>query len=86
MFQNERTWWFFMSLAGIIVSGFVGYKLAEHQFDLEHQGAQSRCYPTKHADAYVAKLGTDEFVCFREDYVKKKITKSLIVMPDRPLE
>jgi hypothetical protein len=69
-----------------VLSGVLGYQLAKHTYDLEHQGAQSRCYSTRHSDAYVAKLGTDEFVCFREDYVKKKITKSLIVMPDRPLE
>ena len=86
MNQSERTWWFVMSLAGVVVSGFLGFRIAEYNYNLEHQGAQSRCYSTKHADAYVAKLGTDEFVCFREDYVKKKITKSLIVMPDRPLE
>jgi hypothetical protein len=86
MNHTERTIWFIGGLTSTIVSGFLGYRLSSHFNDLEHQGAQSRCYSTKHADAYVAKIGPEDFVCFREDNNRKKITKSLIVLPDRPLE
>lgn len=84
--NTERTIWLLGSIAAVALSGVIGYRLSTYYNDVEHQGAQSRCYSTKHSDAYVAKLGTDDFVCFREDYHRKKITKSLIVMPDRPLE
>jgi len=86
MSNTERIIWLLGSIAAVALSGVIGYRLSTYYNDVEHQGAQSRCYSTRHSDAYVAKLGTDEFVCFREDYNRKKITKSLIVMPDRPLE
>ena len=86
MSNTERTIWLLGSISAVALSGVIGYRLSNHFNDIEHQGAQSRCYSTRHSDAYVAKLGTDEFVCFREDYNRKKITKSLIVLPDRPLE
>ena len=72
-------------VALVTVSGALGYSINEYYHQREHEAAVSRCYSTRSVDAYVSKLGTDEFVCFREDN-RKKITKSLIVMPDRPLE
>lgn len=65
-----------------ISSGVLGYGLSTLQHQREHEDAVSRCYSTKSVDAYVSKLGTDEFVCFKEDVNRKRISKSLIVMPD----
>jgi hypothetical protein len=86
MSNTERTIWLLGSISAVALSGVIGYRLSTHFNDIENQGAQSRCYSTKHSDAYVAKVGPDDFVCFREDYHRKKITKSLIVLPDRALE
>jgi hypothetical protein len=86
MTHTERTIWIFGSISAVALSGVIGYRLSSHLNDIEHQGAHSRCYSTRHSDTYVAKLGTDEYVCFREDHHRKKITKSLIVMPDRAME
>lgn len=86
MSNTERTIWLLGSVTAVALSGVIGYRLSTHFNDIENQGAQSRCYSTKHSDAYVAKVGPEDFVCFREDYHRKKITKSLIVLPDRPLE
>lgn len=72
-------------VALVTVSGGLGYSINEYYHQREHEAAVSRCYSTRSVDAYVSKLGTDEFVCFKEDN-RKKITKSLIVMPDRLLE
>lgn len=73
-------------VALVTLSGTLGYVINEFQHIRENEAAQSRCYSTKSVDAYAHRLGTDEYVCFREDHNRKKITKSLIVMPDRPLE
>lgn len=73
-------------VALVTLSGTLGYIISEFQHIREHEMASSMCIPKGHIDAYVAKLSTDEFVCFKEDINRKKITKSLIVMPDRPLE
>jgi hypothetical protein len=86
MTHTERTIWLLGSISAVALSGVIGYRLSSHFNDIENQGAQSRCYSTKHSDAYVAKIGPEDFVCFREDNNRKKITKSLIVLPDRPLE
>ena len=73
-------------VALVTVSVTLGYTISEFSHIREHETAQSMCIPKGHIDAYVSKLGTDEYVCFREDHNRKKITKSLIVMPDRPME
>lgn len=73
-------------VALVTLSGTLGYVINEFSHIRENEAAQSRCYSTKSVDAYVHRLGTDEYVCFREDHNRKKITKSLIVMPDRPLD
>lgn len=69
-----------------IVSAYGGYLYSRHAYDLEHQSAFNLCYSTKTIDAYVSKLGEDEFVCFKEDFIRKKITKSAIVLQNRPLD
>ena len=73
-------------VALVTLSGTLGYTISEFSHIREHETAQSMCIPKGHIDAYVSKLGEDEYVCFREDHNRKKITKSLIVMPDRPLD
>lgn len=73
-------------VALVTVAGALGYSISEFKHSQEHTEASSRCYSTRSVDAYISKLGTDEYVCFREDINRKKITKSLIVMPDRPFD
>lgn len=73
-------------VALVTVSGVLGYTISEFQHIREHEIAQSMCIPKGHIDAYVSKLGTDEFICFKEDTTRKKITKTLIVLPNRPLD
>lgn len=75
-----------LPVALVTVSGTLGYTLNEYQHQLEQNLASSMCIPKGHIDAYVSKLGTDEFICFKENINTKKITKSLLVLPDRPLE
>ena len=73
-------------VALVTLSGTLGYIISEFKHIREHELATSMCIPKGHIDAYVSKLGEGEFVCFKEDINRKKISKSLIVMPDRPLE
>ena len=73
-------------VALVTVSGTLGYTISEFQHIREHELASSMCIPKGHIDAYVSKLGDGEFVCFKEDINRKKISKTLIVLPDRPME
>ena len=73
-------------VALVTVSGALGYTISEFKHIREHELATSMCIPKGHIDAYVSKLGEGEFVCFKEDINRKKISKTLIVLPDRPLE
>ena len=59
----------------------LGYTYREMQYINEQAIAESRCYSRGSVDAYVSKLGEGEFVCFKEDINKKKISKTLIVLP-----
>lgn len=77
---------YILPVALVTLSGTLGYVINEFSHIRENEAASSRCYSTKSVDAYVHRLGADEYVCFREDINRKKITKSLIVMPDRPLD
>lgn len=60
----------------------LGYTYREMQYINEHADAESRCYSRGSVDAYVSKLGEGEFVCFKEDINRKKISKTLIVLPN----
>ena len=73
-------------VALVTLSGTLGYVINEFQHIREHEMASSMCIPKGHIDAYVSKLGEGEFVCFKEDINRKKISKTLIVLPDRPME
>ena len=73
-------------VALVTLSGTLGYIISEFKHIREHELAASMCIPKGHIDAYVSKLGEGEFVCFKEDINRKKISKTLIVLPDRPLE
>ena len=73
-------------VALVTLSGTLGYIISEFQHIREHELASSMCSPKGHIDAYVSKLGEGEFVCFKEDINRKKISKTLIVLPDRPME
>ena len=73
-------------VALVTLSGSLGYTISNFMHTREHEIASSMCIPKGHIDAYVSKLGEDEFICFKENINTKKITKSLIVLPDRPLE
>ena len=73
-------------VALVTLSGTLGYIISEFKHIREHELASSMCIPKGHIDSYVSKLGEGEFVCFKEDINRKKISKTLIVLPDRPLE
>lgn len=73
-------------VALVTLSGTLGYIISEFKHIREQEMASSMCIPKGHIDAYVSKLGEGEFVCFKEDINRKKISKTLIVLPDRPLE
>jgi hypothetical protein len=60
----------------------IGYHYREMKYISEHADAESRCYSKGSLDAYVSKVGAGEFVCFKEDINRKKISKTLIVLPD----
>ena len=75
-----------LPVALVTLSGTLGYIISEFKHIREHEMASSMCIPKGHIDAYVSKLGEGEFVCFKEDINRKKISKTLIVLPDRPLE
>jgi hypothetical protein len=69
-----------------IVSAYAGYLYSKHAYNLEHQSASNLCYSTKNIDAYVSRLGEDEYVCFKEDFVRKKIIKTSLVLQDKPMD
>lgn len=77
---------YLLPVALVTVSAGLGYSINELKHQQESALASSMCIPKGHIDAYVSKLGEDEFICFKENINTKKITKSLIVLPDRPLE
>lgn len=77
---------YILPVALVTVSGALGYTICNFMHIREHELASSMCIPKGHIDAYVSKLGEGEFVCFKEDINRKKISKTLIVLPDRPLE
>ena len=60
----------------------LGYTYREMQYINEHADAESRCYSRGSVDAYVSKVGEGEFICFKEDINRKKISKSLIVLSE----
>jgi len=60
----------------------LGYTYRELQYINEHADAESRCYSRGSVDAYVSKVGEGEFVCFKEDINRKKISKTLIVLSE----
>lgn len=68
------------------VSGALGYTINEFQHTQAESLAQSMCIPKGHINAYVSKDGEEDYVCFMEDKERKKITKSIIVLPNRPLD
>ena len=72
---------YFLPFVLVVLSFLLGFNYREMQYISEHAIAESRCYSKGHIDAYVSKLGEGEFVCFKEDINKKKISKTLIVLP-----
>lgn len=60
----------------------LGWCYHELQDRLEHSNAENLCFSKGHIDAYLSKVGEGDFVCFREDLNRKKITKSALVLPE----
>lgn len=62
-----------------VLSLVLGWCVHELQDRLEHSKAGNLCFSKGHVDAYLSKLDDGEFVCFREDLNRKRITKSALV-------
>jgi hypothetical protein len=71
---------FFAPLVLCVLSLMLGWCIHELQDRLEHSNASNLCFSKGHIDAYLSKLEDGEFVCFREDLNKKRITKSALVI------
>ncbi len=73
---------YYLPFVLVVLSFLLGFNYREMQYINEHADAESRCYSRGSVDAYVSKLGEGEFVCFKEDINRKKISKTLIVLPE----
>ncbi len=60
----------------------LGWCIHELQDRLEHANASNLCFSKGNTDAYLSKLEDGEFVCFREDLNRKRITKSALVVQE----
>lgn len=60
----------------------LGWCIHEFQDRLEYANASNLCFSKGHTDAYLSKLEDGEFVCFREDLNRKRITKSALVVQE----
>jgi hypothetical protein len=60
----------------------LGWCYHELQDRLEYSNASNLCFSKGHTDAYLSKLEDGEFVCFREDLNRKRITKSALVVQE----
>ena len=69
-----------MPLVLCVCSIAFGYFYRELQHRMEHSQASNLCFSKGHIDAYLSRLDDGEFVCFREDINRKKITKSALVL------
>lgn len=63
-----------------VLSLTLGWCIHELQDRLEHSNAENLCFSKGHIDAYLSKVGDGDFVCFKEDLNKKRITKSALVL------
>jgi hypothetical protein len=61
----------------------LGWCIHELQDRLEYASASSLCFSKGNTDAYLSKLEDGEYVCFREDLNRKKITRTALVMEKR---
>ena len=65
-----------------VLSLVLGWCIHELQDRLEHSNAENLCFSKGHVDAYLSKIGEGEFVCFKEDLNRKRITKSALVLSE----
>jgi len=76
------------ALAGVVVALML-YKLRPLYLNIEAKSTETiqndilkeMCHDTDKYDAWLAKDGS-EWICFRQSHATKKISKSLIVLPE----